>query len=390
MSQRPRRQVDNGFGVSNFQVRVKDIVENNRRRRLKNTFEKFTTCMQKSIMVKRPGGDAEEPEQSTSESSLPPIFDFICDPILETFDCPYKTKLVKEDFVVGKLLGRGAYGYVIEAKAPYQHVDPMFSQGEDIVFKVMRKGRSCRQVIRNDLLSLEALRNHRFVPKLRDVFEDERYVYLAMERINGPTIRSSIHQFRFSERQVLAIVAHVLDVLSFMHREGMAHMDLKLDNLMFVHPVQSGEPIPDVRVIDFGLSIQTTPGTVYTKHWNQQRGTPQYAAPELKKTCSTGYADMWSVGVILYRLISRKYPVKGMTFHQVARNARRHPVRLDGREFEGVSDRTKALVKACLDLDADKRPTAEQAYREAALIACWLRDRDELSRRGGTFLVVQK
>jgi calcium-dependent protein kinase len=168
----------------------------------------------------------------------------------------------------------------------------------------------------------------------------------------------------FNEGQSAIIVRKVLSALKYMHSNGVAHRDIKLENILL-----DGNNEP--KIIDFGLAAKfqsdeyaNLAGTV---------GTLYSMAPEVLDGSSYDFkCDIWSVGVVTYLLLSQMQPFWGpyepMSWH------RRRQVMIDlilecryspmeGQTWDGVSESAKRFIESLLRFDASDRPTASMAYK---------------------------
>lgn len=135
--------------------------------------------------------------------------------------------------------------------------------------------------------------DHPNIVKLFDQGEWENGVYIAMEWIQGISLRQFIQQKSLSHKKALEIVLQVAYALCHLHAHGVIHRDLKPENILIT---ETGI----VKVIDFGIArLQSDPIQ------NQLMGTPVYMSPEQKmKGANVGYnSDIYSLGVIAYELL---------------------------------------------------------------------------------------
>ena len=101
----------------------------------------------------------------------------------------------------------------------------------------------------------------------------------------------------YSERQSAQIVGKILSAILYMHEKNITHRDLKFENIMF----ENDSPNAEIKVIDFGLSKKYRAQNEIMTH---RVGTIYTMAPEVINGKYTSKADLWSVGVITYMLLS--------------------------------------------------------------------------------------
>jgi calcium-dependent protein kinase len=121
------------------------------------------------------------------------------------------------------------------------------------------------------------------------------------------------------------------------HAQGIIHRDIKPENIMI-----SNENT--VRLIDFGLSKASK-----KKNLTTIAGTPYYMAPEVLQGNYSTKADIWSLGVLLYTLVSGYLPFQGSTSAEVFRKIREGEFHFKHAEFEEVSNECKDLIKSLLE-----------------------------------------
>jgi serine/threonine protein kinase len=144
------------------------------------------------------------------------------------------------------------------------------------------------------------------------------------------------------------VVKQILVTVGFFHREGVAHRDLKLDNILFD---SSGH----IKIIDFGFSRLVTPGELFATPC----GSPQYVAPEVISGHSyEGRAvDMWSCGVIIYVLMTNYFPWRGANQAQISRQI----LSGDFQIPDTVGVLCADLIQKLMTMDPRSRLTADEA-----------------------------
>uniref|UniRef100_A0A8D2I0N2 non-specific serine/threonine protein kinase n=1 Tax=Urocitellus parryii TaxID=9999 RepID=A0A8D2I0N2_UROPR len=263
-------------------------------------------------------------------------------------------KAFTDHYCVLKNIGEGSFGQVVLARHRLT--------GLEVAVKVLSKTVEKEAVLaeRNWLIDLE----HPYVIQLFQVIETDQNMYLIMEHASGGQLRRYIpHAGGLPEDQVRSVFREMVHVVHYCHEKGVAHLDLKPEN--FVLDVKG-----HLKLIDFGLSMSFTPGQKLTGF----RGTLLYSAPEMVK--GKGFegppADVWSLGVSLYFMLSGTRPFKMSTTEGLKKRILEVSYSIPPHVSEEASD----LIQQILTLDPKQRPTLEQILRHP-----WLTQDEHFSPR---------
>ncbi|XP_055013258.1 death-associated protein kinase 2 isoform X2 [Boleophthalmus pectinirostris] len=155
------------------------------------------------------------------------------------------------------------------------------------------------------------------------------------------------------ESEAILFMRQILQGLSYMHQQRIAHFDLKPENIMLSEKVSE----PNIKLIDFGLAQRLEPGQEY----RSTSGTPQYIAPEvIKYEPLTTAADMWSIGVITYILLSGLSPFQGDTNEETLKNVIELKFVFEEGPFKTTSDMAKDFIQKLLVTSTEERMTADE------------------------------
>jgi len=189
------------------------------------------------------------------------------------------------------------------------------------------------------------------IVRLFEVFEDDRAVYLILELCCGGDLHSRrMEAGRFEEIECKHLMKQMLIAVAHIHMHRVAHRDLKLENWLFVQDA----PETDLRLCDFGLAAVLRCGEFAT----DRVGSVQYVAPEVLKGEYDTRADLWSMGVILYMLLSGTAPFTGKKQQEVLFAIIRREINFRLPVWDKVSADAKAMVNALLTTEPLDRPTA--------------------------------
>ena len=202
-------------------------------------------------------------------------------------------------------LGKGAMGVVYLAKDP--------SIGRLVAIKTIRasggdeddsESREFRERFMREAQTAGIL-SHPNIVTIYDVGEDKDsgVSFIAMEYIEGKTIKALlVEQTQFAHDQISDIIGQVAEALDYAHRKGIIHRDIKPANIMIT---TDGK----VKITDFGIAKVASSNLTTT---GQFLGTPNYMSPEQVTGASVdGRSDIFSLGVVLYEMLSRRKPFSG-------------------------------------------------------------------------------
>ena len=249
-------------------------------------------------------------------------------------------------YEVERTLGRGAMGIVYLAR------DPLIDR--KVALKTLRLdvdveiADEFRERFLREAQAAGRL-NHPGIVTVHDVGEDRSsgVLYIAMEYIEGRDLKqimASGHRFRPSE--AARIVADVAVALDYAHQMGVIHRDIKPGNLILTRDGSA-------RIADFGIarlesSNLTTEG--------QFIGTPNFMSPEqITGSPIDGRSDLFSLGVVLFTLLTGQRPYTGETMHHVTRKIVEEPSPIPSLVDESVPAAFNPIVVKCLDKDPDRR-----------------------------------
>ncbi|KAI3407707.1 hypothetical protein GPALN_014360 [Globodera pallida] len=206
---------------------------------------------------------------------------------------------------VGRTLGRGnfahvrvAYHEVANAKVAMKIVDKR-SLDEENLAKIEREIQILQQL------------NHPFIVRLHEVIRTERYLYIVTEYVsNGELFDMLMDRGRQTEAESRRLFQQIVSAVAYCHAHGIVHRDLKAENLLL-------DTRGNIKIIDFGFSNHHQPGQLLST-WC---GSPPYAAPELllAQEYDGRQSDVWSLGVILYILVTAGFPFPGDSVDKLKR-----------------------------------------------------------------------
>jgi hypothetical protein len=234
---------------------------------------------------------------------------------------------------------------------------------QKVAVKIINKD-SIKSIEDKELVKVEIgilkLCHHPNVVRLLDHLENEDYIFIVTEYIEGGTLGQYFKKknFNFSERQASSIMSQIANGVKYLHKYGIVHRDLKPDNIMITQQNDFGI----VKIMDFGLSkIVSTQEKMVDGY-----GTLSYVAPEvLLRTPYNKEVDIWSIGVILFYMLCGHLPFRGSKEDVVANKIAFDNPEFDEDEWETRSKTVRNLIEACLEKKAKNRITIDQFINHA-------------------------
>jgi serine/threonine-protein kinase len=189
--------------------------------------------------------------------------------------------------------------------------------------------------------------------------EKRSRVYMVMEWCEGRSLRHILDQGRIPPERAIRIAEGVLQALAYIHSNGVVHRDLKPENIL----VDDNDAI---KLIDFGIAGDTSARRLTYANFTTALGTPDYISPEqVKGKRGDGRSDIYSMGVILYEMLTGKLPFTGPN-PLAAMNERllNHPVPPRVAD-PSVTPQMQEIIYRALERDpANRYPRAEEFLRD--------------------------
>ncbi len=241
-----------------------------------------------------------------------------------------------------------------------------------------------------DRFKREAAIGERLIhPNVMRVFADDHRsrIYMVMEWCPGRLLRNILDEGRLPEDRAIRIAIEVLKALDYIHANGVVHRDLKPENIMV-------DENDHIKLIDFGIAGDTASRRLTYANFTAMLGTPNYIAPEqVKGKRGDGRTDLYSMGVILYEMLTGKLPFSGPT-PMAAMNDRllNHP--LPPRVADpSVSPQLQEILYRALERDPKNRYATAQEFihdlehpdqvgiEERPELLHWQKRKSQLSRK---------
>ncbi|CAL9702124.1 unnamed protein product [Knipowitschia caucasica] len=266
----------------------------------------------------------------------------------------FKQLKVEDFYEIGEELGSGQFAIV--KRCVERHRDQSFAA------KFIKKRQSLgssRGVRRDDIereVSILRQVQHQNIVTLHNVYENRTDVVLILELVSGGELFDFLAQKEsLSEEEATQFIRQILEGVHYLHMRKIAHFDLKPENIMLL---DKNVPLPRIKLIDFGLAHKIEAGVEFKNIF----GTPEFVAPEIVNYEPLGLeADMWSIGVITYILLSGASPFLGETKQDTLENITAVNYEFDEEFFCHTSNLSKKFISQLLEKDTKKRLTIQEA-----------------------------
>ncbi|CAD2104094.1 calcium-dependent protein kinase 7, putative [Plasmodium vinckei] len=210
-----------------------------------------------------------------------------------------------------------------------------------------------KELLRSEISILRLLR-HPNVIFLKEIINTKETLYISMELVKGGELYDFLlSETRLSEIHANKIISQLIKTVAYLHKCGIIHRDIKPENILLTDKSKDAQ----IKLTDFGLSTLCAPNELL----KEPCGTLAYVAPEV--ITLQGYnhkVDAWSIGVILYLLLSGKlpFPINKNTEMNIQKT---YVLSFRDSIWKTISSSAKDLISKLLELNAEKRISASEA-----------------------------
>ncbi|CAG9324567.1 unnamed protein product [Blepharisma stoltei] len=204
--------------------------------------------------------------------------------------------------------------------------------------------------------------NHPRVLGLHYLYESSNDIKLVCDYVKGGDLTQRMRSIKkYPENLAIMFIINLLEAIDYLHSNGVVHLDLKPDNILL-------EDHEGFKICDFGLSAQFETDNELTS----KCGTPGYIAPEILRDEKYGTkADIFSVGIISYQLLTGKLPFEGFDVLTILAINRECHINFHEDDWSHLSSSAKNFVIRLTDPDPFIRPTAKEALDDPWLSSLW-------------------
>lgn len=270
----------------------------------------------------------------------------------------FRQEDVEEHYEMGEELGSGQFAIVRKCRQK--------ATGREYAAKFIKKRRLSssrrgvsREEIEREVSILREIR-HPNIITLHDVFENKTDVVLILELVSGGELFDFLAEKEsLTEDEATQFLKQILDGVRYLHSKRIAHFDLKPENIMLLDKHAAS---PRIKLIDFGIAHKIEAGNEFKNIF----GTPEFVAPEIVNYEPLGLeADMWSIGVITYILLSGASPFLGETKQETLTNISAVNYDFDEEYFSSTSELAKDFIRKLLVKDPKRRMTIAQSLEHS-------------------------
>ena len=292
--------------------------------------------------------------------------------VLEADPASIVNTVLDGQYQMEALLGKGGMGAVYRARhillgdrVAIKVLPPEVRTNAEWLRRFRREGQAARRFRHPNSVTVYDLRT-----------ASDGTIYMVMEYVEGHTLEQELKtRGRFTAAEAFEILTPIMSVLDTAHSMGVVHRDLKPENIMVGKPAEGGEPV--IKLLDLGIAKMReiagdNGGNTALTMAGQVLGTPYYMSPEqwgeIPRDGNSeidGRADIYSLGLVFYQMISGRRPFAGNTLQELRREhvtTRPRPLHEVAADVpRGFSD---AIERATAKDRGDRQPTASALANE--------------------------
>ncbi|OMJ68149.1 hypothetical protein SteCoe_34487 [Stentor coeruleus] len=254
---------------------------------------------------------------------------------------------IREDYSIGDKIGNEKFAVLHKCKNK--------QTGSRCIAKIFSVAGVEPKVLEAFIKEAELLReaDHPNIIKVLDIYKDSVNAYIITEHCKGGELLERIkEEGNLSENKVASYMKQIISAVAYLHSKKIIHRDLRLENLMFL----SKDKDSCLKITEFGSC----------KHFEknlrvlEKVGNPYFMSPEVILGNFDSKCDVWSLGVMIYVLLSGSQPFDGSTEDQIMQSVLNSELLFEGKKWRKISEEAKSLIRSLLNRNPKDRPTARQ------------------------------
>lgn len=270
-------------------------------------------------------------------------------------------------------IGKGNFGAVWAA----HHIE----NNQQVAIKIVNKDLfkehpKFEKYLRTEMKYLPKI-NHENIVKFIEFFENQYSLYFVLEYCNNGDLGQYLKEkMRIPEPEALEYLKQLISAFQVLNSHKIMHRDLKLENIL----LKLTDDKIVIKLCDFDFLKKGDTGKTYL-------GTGMYMAPEILKSSKsyTNKADLWSLGVVFYKILYGDYPFKGKTENMLIKNI--ELMKVDYKEEFGISKFSINLMEEIFQCDPDNRISWEKVYEMFNLPNIAITDAEKKKDLNGYYLI---
>ncbi|CAD8178920.1 unnamed protein product [Paramecium octaurelia] len=257
-------------------------------------------------------------------------------------------KNINDSYLIKEMIGQGGFGKVYKVV----HKQTGMIRAVKMILKEKMKQEDEERLLEETAILMDI--DHPNIVKLYEIFSDKYSYYLVNEYCEGGELFEKIKLVSIlTEKEIANFMKQILSAVSYCHQKGIVHRDLKPENILFDQKHSQAS----IKIIDFGASAKLQ----NCEKLQKRIGTPFYVAPEVLEANYDEKCDIWSLGVILYILLSGYPPFMGANEQEVLIKVKKGEYSFDPTDWGKVTNSGKDLIRRMLMYNPANRISAADA-----------------------------
>jgi calcium/calmodulin-dependent protein kinase I len=261
-----------------------------------------------------------------------------------------KEQTARNFYTFVEQIGEGAFGIVYKATKK--------DTGETYAIKSIDKSTLGQEELSNLHLEIDIISqvDHPNIVRAFEFYDEPKHLHVVMEvMVGGELFERIVEKDHYSEQEAALTIRPVIDAIKYCHELNIVHRDLKPENMLY----SSFDLDGIVKITDFGLARFYDDDVMTTAC-----GTPSYVAPEILEGRGYGIeVDYWSIGVILYTMLSGYLPFNEESNQELFDKIKSGDYSFPSPDWDNISDMAKDLIRRCLLVNPSERITASDMLK---------------------------